>query len=247
MNWVLVIEEYNFFLIALHCSMKDKTQGAGNEEICYKYLIGALASHLNCILLLVKSGFDVQARAFARIISEHIDVMLLLFLNETRCEEFMAAEDPKEANRFWHRNIARGRARKAIRHALPKATPEVHEAFEEMRRYYQEEEEIWSSVIHPSFLASVMSCCMGVSHGAGGPLSLVGVVDSASIRTLSFVFYKLFELFLVGRKVFSNCIIASTDDAENMRDSIADRLEFLLKLSVHIAINRKNLPLNACV
>lgn len=73
-----------------------------------------VASHIVAVLRLVSVGMDVQARIIARSCAESADLLLLCIINIQTAREFVGCESAEDANLFWHKNCAKGRAEKAI-------------------------------------------------------------------------------------------------------------------------------------
>lgn len=244
LNWIFVIDEFTLFFTMLYDKMYDATKTDNKDVICYKFLLGALASNLNSVVLLSRSGFDCQARILARAISEHVDILIFLFLDPERCNEYFMTQELEDCNKFWHKYVSKGKIKKAINKLIIESYPKLEPVIAELQQYQKEEEAAWSASIHPSYIACAMACGAGVSHGASGTVSVFGIADTSSVRTLSFVFYRLAELIAVGGGQLIYCIGNTDLHQDDHVDMLLNRLTFLRAFAGHVYAEREHLPLN---
>jgi hypothetical protein len=168
LNWIITLDEFSHFLTLMHFMLKGADQNSSTYCLCAKVILGSLSSQVNCIRNVVLDGFDVQARILARSLSEYIDVVTLLLLDPLLAHEFHAACEPEQANKFWHKHVSKGKLKARLISLCDAENKELLDYIQDMQACQKEEEEMMSSALHPSFLASAMMIGMGTSHGSGG-------------------------------------------------------------------------------
>ncbi|MFC0407456.1 hypothetical protein [Roseomonas elaeocarpi] len=68
----------------------------------------------SAIRVLCGKGFDVDARMLLRNLYELSLLWCKIQLDQSAREEYQASADPREANKFWHKHISKGRLRKFV-------------------------------------------------------------------------------------------------------------------------------------
>jgi hypothetical protein len=240
-NWIMIIEEFSFTFSLCYMAVDEGNLPENRERLVFKFMIGALAGHLNALRCLVLKGFDVHARIVLRPVSEHIDLMMAMAIQPSLCEEYHAATNINGENDFWHKHVSNGKLRKKLIRAVAGESEILLTAWRECDRYVQSEGSMAGIAIHPSFLSSAMICSMGMSHGKGG-FGFFGVVDAASERTLKFVVYRLFELMIVScDNIRKNCLSCFAQGLPYTEKELSDRISYITALSAYICINQDNI------
>ena len=132
--------------------------------------------------LLVLSGLAAPALQLARSVSEDVDMLLALLLRQKLAVQFLACRTADEANDFWRRHIAGGRAFRVVAEKLY-AIGLDHTDHSEYGRWRREALTLLGSAIHSSPLGRGQRAA-----GTGWPESPVGR------DCLDFVTHRLHEL-----------------------------------------------------
>lgn len=77
-----------------------------------------LVETVSALRLLVLSGLTTPALQLARSVSEDVDMLLALLLRRKLAQQFLACRTAEEANDFWRRHIAGGRAFRVVAEKL---------------------------------------------------------------------------------------------------------------------------------
>lgn len=82
-------------------------------------VLGArMVESIAALRLLVLSGLPTPALQLARSVSEDVDMLLALLLRRKLAQQFLACRTAEEANEFWRRHIAGGRAFRVVAEKL---------------------------------------------------------------------------------------------------------------------------------
>ncbi len=145
-------------------------------------LSGRMQETLGALRLLVLEGYTTPALQLARSVSEDVDMTLALLLRPRLAADFVACRTSDEANDFWRRHIAGGRAFRFVAEKLY-AIGLDHTDGTHYGRWRREVLTLLGSAIHSSPL--------GRSRGAGRG----GWTEDPMARDcLEFVTYRLHEL-----------------------------------------------------
>lgn len=199
-NWLVVLDEFICLLTELYiayfeAAIDRRGKKTDIARVTRMLLIGTVAADCYAIRLLVLSGYDVNAKQTARLMSEYVDVLILLLHRPDLYGEFHGAQDPSEANKFWHRYISKGKLRRQIRSLTNKKFMFSEKEIAQAERWEAEEMLILSAASHPSLIAAFMTVAHGGAHRKAGS-GLFGNVDAGSIRTVSYCIHRLSELLL---------------------------------------------------
>jgi hypothetical protein len=244
LNWIVTLDEFSHLFTLMHFMLKGADLTTSTHCVCVKVTLGSLRTQVNCIRKIVLDGFDVQARILARSLSEYIDLVILLLLYPPLADEFHAACEPEEANKFWHKHISKGKLKARLVDLCDAENEALFDYILDMQAYQKEEEEMMYSALHPSFLTSAMMTGMGMSHGMGGT-SMYGIVDSASVRTLSFIFYRLTQFVIICNNQLASLFEPQNRGDCDLIEPAHHQLKFVRLLAPYVCLNRKSLPLNA--
>ena len=200
LGWML-----NLSMAVKECpSEADGTLSAANRS--YIMLVGAICSHLISIRHLVNLGHDLPAKQVLRSLTEHLNMLNLLWLNPNLCGEFVCVETPEAANKFWHTHVSKGKLKKHTRKMLFKAAKEQNEieAIDEWRKFREEEEKVLGMAVHPNYLSAAFSTVpAGLSKESEMP-GYLGMKSETSIRTLKYAISASWELLLNGTFPFGS-------------------------------------------
>jgi hypothetical protein len=98
-----------------------RLQGLGltSSQLAAMDVLGSrMAETAAAMRLLILSGLAVPALQLARSVSEDVDMLLALLLRRRLAEQFLACRSAEDANDFWRRHIAGGRAFQAVAEKL---------------------------------------------------------------------------------------------------------------------------------
>jgi len=149
-------------------------------------LVGASCAHAVAVRRLVLSGLDTPARAVLRCLDEHLMACLVMLDDSAVAQMFHASQDPKESRAFWHRYLQTKELRKRLS-SIERKMDLSEEISVVMRAWRDEEIQMYSQAIHPSFLSAALAVKTPV---AGDPekyaIAILGQASAASERTLNF-------------------------------------------------------------
>lgn len=131
--------------------------------------------------LLVLSGLTTPALQLARSVSEDVDMLLALLLRRRLAQQFLACRTADEANAFWRRHIAGGRAFRVVAEKLY-AIGLDHTDHSEYGRWRREVLTLLGSAVHSSPL------------GQGGQPGQDWPANPVARDCLDFVTHRLHEL-----------------------------------------------------
>ncbi|MGA2638096.1 MAG: hypothetical protein ABSF11_10360 [Methylocella sp.] len=243
LNWCLLLDEFIVFFSMIFLRLRGGNETSDAKELVIKFCCGSLCAQIGCIRSVVMAGFDVQARALCRILGEHIDLATVLINDPLLCAEFKAAEEQEQANRFWHKNLSKGKLKKRLYDSVVTVDGELQQLLNEIREYEKQEELMQSSALHPSYTGIAMPAFSGASYGLA-PMGIFGVVDSLSVRPLAYAFHKCSFLILFRYPRWLELLPQLKEfDAEDT----AKRLEFLLRLSTYVSDHQDEYPLKSAI
>lgn len=91
----------------------------GRDQLCALHILsGRVVETVAALRLLVLSELAVPALQLARSVSEDVDMLLALLLRRKLAQQFVACRSAEEANDFWRRHIAGGRAFRLVAEKL---------------------------------------------------------------------------------------------------------------------------------
>lgn len=91
----------------------------GRDQLCALHILsGRVIETVTALRLLVLSELAVPALQLARSVSEDVDMLLALLLRRRLAQQFVACRSAEEANDFWRRHIAGGRAFRLVAEKL---------------------------------------------------------------------------------------------------------------------------------
>lgn len=157
--------------------------GLSSEQVrALEVLTGRMVESVTAIRLLVLSGLATPALQLARSVSEDVDMALALILRRRLAGQFLACGTAEEANDFWRRHIAGGRAFRMVAERLY-AIGLDHTDHSEYGRWRREVLTLLGSAIHSSPLGRAGRS--GASDWPGNPVAR---------DCLDFVTHRLHEL-----------------------------------------------------
>jgi hypothetical protein len=188
-----------FFDLSTVLNITSLTHDSGGMS--YRALVGAITSHLISIRSLVSLGFDVSAKQVLRSLSEHCDALFLLLRKPELEAEFATPNDWDASNKFWHKYIKSGKARKLALGDL-EDTIEDDSAFTEIMRFRREEETPLSLSSHPSYIGSIMATWQLEADDSKKDEIVTwpgyaGRVSGASVRTIDYAIYTCLFILIV--------------------------------------------------
>lgn len=145
-------------------------------------LSARMVETVSALRLLVLSGLTTPALQLARSISEDVDMLLALLLRRKLAQQFLACRTAEEANDFWRRHIAGGRAFRVVAEKLYSIGLD-HSDHSEYGHWRREVLTLLGSAVHSSALGR-----SGQTGSAGWPANPV------ARDCLGFVTHRLHEL-----------------------------------------------------
>ncbi|MBL4929757.1 hypothetical protein [Fuscibacter oryzae] len=112
-------------------------------------LSARMTETVSALRLLVLSGLTPPALQLARSISEDVDMLLALLLRRKLAQQFLACRTADEANDFWRRHIAGGRAFRVVAEKLYSIGLD-HSDHSEYGRWRREVLTLLGSAVHSS-------------------------------------------------------------------------------------------------
>ena len=163
-----------------------------DEQVAALALFSRLANDLWAIIELVELGYDLQARALTRAYLEHVDVLICCIQDRELTREFVEAQDPKEANAFWHKHVAKNRAKakvtKFIAGVLGLDTVTMVDVLREHAEF------TGSALLHPTVLAGLATAFGDEDADYDGSYPVFPNPVLASAGTLRTIMVHLFWL-----------------------------------------------------
>lgn len=198
---------------------------------------GSLIVFIQCqmlaIRLLVVNGLDTQARGLCRPLREAVSLLVLIQDDPGMANEFVSAQDPRQANEFWTKYVRKDRAKKRHVRALFNHLPESHRTIEEILKFISNEESYLSQSIHPSYLSGVMYI-FSLMEGSDDEWHFLS--HSMSLRTLSY------SSFLCCNAFFKY-LTCSKGDAEGVPlgekgiEIIGEKQELIREAMLHVVLS----------
>lgn len=153
-----------------------------DQLFALQILTGRMVETVSAVRLLVLSGVATPALQLARSISEDVDMLLALLLRRKLAQQFVACRTADEANDFWRRHIAGGRAFRLVAEKLYSIGLD-HSDQSEYGRWRREVLTLLGSAVHSSPLGQEARV-----KGTAWPASAV------ARDCLEFVTHRLHEL-----------------------------------------------------
>ncbi len=154
----------------------------GAQWRALEVLSARMAETVSALRLLVLSGLTTPALQLARSVSEDVDMLLALLLRRKLAQQFLACRTAEEANDFWRRHIAGGRAFRVVAEKLYSIGLD-HSDHSEYGRWRREVLTLLGSAVHSSPLGH------GAQTGSAG-----WPADPVARDCLDFVTHRLHEL-----------------------------------------------------
>ena len=114
---VRCFDEFALWYVSLIAVLWEGTKLHDDKHVSRKVYL-ALLSHVChqhfAIRQLVLNGFDIAAKQILRSLVENLDVAVLMGIRPELQQEFLKTESAEASNAFWHRHLARGKARRVI-------------------------------------------------------------------------------------------------------------------------------------
>lgn len=147
-------------------------------------LTGYASAHGLGVRNLVLSGLDSAARALLRTYIEALTVCLLCLDDQVLAEQFVAAQEPRDALRLWRTELSGQRLRDRLTTAVGARDQMMEEAFSEFLDWLNQEKSTYSQSVHASYVACALaSNPMDIETGDMRP-GFFGLATGASVRTL---------------------------------------------------------------
>ncbi|SFV16718.1 hypothetical protein SAMN02799631_06506 [Methylobacterium sp. 174MFSha1.1] len=230
-NWMLIIDEYILTFSNCYMSYNQDNSKLSKQDLVLKIMIGALAGHLNAVKSLTLAGFDIQAKILARMISEHVDLIISMKFNPDLCEEFHAAANDGTENTFWNKKVSKRKLRAGIKTAVELQHPDLIDAWKDINTYVTTEEEILGKTVHPSYIASALVNFSGPSLGGGG-LGFFGLIGPWSSNTLQFINCRIFEMLLLCKDNITRSVLDNFDVKSPVpKSDIVDTVDYISLVS----------------
>lgn len=142
--------------MALNGAAREGMQMTGlrleRGQFCALHLLtGRVIQTVSALRLLVLSELAIPALQLARSVSEDVDMLLALLLRPKLAQQFIACRTTDEANDFWRRHIAGGRAFRAVADKLYSIGLD-HSDQSEYGRWRREVLTLLGSAVHSSAL-----------------------------------------------------------------------------------------------
>ena len=155
----------------------------GRDQFCALHILsGRVIETVSAIRLLALTELAVPALQLARSVSEDVDMILALLLRRKLAQQFVSCRSADEANDFWRRHIAGGRAFRLVAEKLY-AIGLDHSDQSEYGRWRREVLTLLGSAVHSSPLGQG-----GAGREAAWPANPV------ARDCLEFVTHRLHEL-----------------------------------------------------
>lgn len=119
-----------------------------DEQIAGLAFFSRLANDLWAIIELAELGFDLQARALTRAYLEHVDVLICCLYDRDLTKAFVDAIEPEDANRFWHRNVSKGKAKARVAQIVSSKLGLEHSRLVDLLR--EDADTAGAILLHPS-------------------------------------------------------------------------------------------------
>jgi hypothetical protein len=152
-----------------------------DEQVAALAFFSRLANDLWAIIELVELGFDLQARALTRAYLEHVDVLICCIQDRELTRQFVEAREPKDANAFWHKHVAKGRAKAKVAKFIAGVFGLDNVTMVQELR--EDAEFAGSALLHPTVLAGLATALGDVDsdYGESYPVFPNPIVASAGI------------------------------------------------------------------
>lgn len=184
--WLVAFDECVSWLVSVAITLREALHASETprkELRVYTMLSATMVSQYLSIRRLVLAGFDISARQLLRCLVEYKDVAALLHERPELIEEFFNTQDEQQSNAFWHKHVAKGKARKILDERLTSiAGLGENDSFLEWKRGT---DAMLSMTVHPSYLASVMATFPPGSDALDNWPGMFGLKAEVSITTLS--------------------------------------------------------------
>lgn len=135
---------------AAEAGMRFEGLRLGRDQFCALHILsGRMIETVSAIRMLVLTELAVPALQLARSVSEDVDMLLALLLRKKLAQQFVACHSAEEANEFWRRHIAGGRAFRLVAEKLY-AIGLDHSDQSEYGRWRREVLTLLGSAVHSS-------------------------------------------------------------------------------------------------
>lgn len=199
--WLELFDECVAWLVSLHYVLhptkKNESALDGSQKALF-CLVARIIVDLMAVRSLCLAGFDVSAKALLRSISEHLETAILICIEPDLANEFVETETREQSNHFWHKHLAKGKARQKIQSYWNEVLKDSDSAasISEFRNHHMD---VTGMALHPSILAgyfSILPIGADDSPDAEWPL-IFGRKARISERTLASAITMIFEFILL--------------------------------------------------
>ncbi len=164
-------------------------------------LASGIAADVGAIALLCREGFDIQAKNLLRSLREKLDCLIAVQLNRRFAVEFVAAEGSDNANRFWHKRIARGKLKKFISERISKLSRKKVLLGDEWFERRESFERWVGEAVHPSHTTGLLSAFpdFGRTDVGSDDFGCFGAPSDSSISTIQSAMGLAYEITFMVR------------------------------------------------
>lgn len=146
-------------------------------------------------------GYDVQARNLLRGLRERVDVFSCCALSNEFSEDFLSAQTVQDSNKFWHRRVSKGKARRYLSEKFSERTGEPGLLDSFWADWRNDTEAMLGASEHTFHVAGFVATFPRVGKG-NGEYGLDGLPSSMSFWTVRTSLHFLWELLMVCRLAF---------------------------------------------
>lgn len=165
-------------------------------------LLSGMATDVAAIELLIRNGFDIQAKVIVRSLREKLDALLAVQLDRSFAVGFVTADGPEQANEFWHRKVARGKLIKNVAKRLSHYSSDGESPIDHIWLRDRREFDRWlGEAVHPSHTTGVLAAfpTFGSGEPLGDGIGLFGHPSEFSLPTARSVLGLSYEVIFLLR------------------------------------------------
>jgi hypothetical protein len=203
--WVAALDEFISWMISLFTVVySQETQHSNFDRSVWVILAKAIADAM-AIRHLIVAGYDVQAKILVRSAGEYLELLVCILDDPHLADEFVLADTPEAARDFWLKHLARGQVRKRMKAAWSNffgSDDNNSGASKWFSNWGNGWAEIFSSLLHPSFMGGVFSAiALKTSYPDDDSwIGFMGDRTDASVDTIRCYAAYLFPVLLLHRK-----------------------------------------------
>lgn len=206
--WFSLMAEACFVAAVSHAKSGDVPSA---PVLAVSSICGKTASDLLAIRMLVSESLCEQAKQIMRSMSEGIDILSRATVDQEFCAAYLDCHDLEQQNRFWHRQVAKGKTRNFVYSLVQRALGRDLANLD----YRDEEEKILSAASHPSYYSGFSS--LFPQHNPIEEGELIGRVRAQSKRTIAYANYRCAEY-----AIFDGHISRATENMCNASPQIVE-------------------------